>query len=95
MLGPDLFGAFEIGNGAADFQDSVMGPGSQTLLVHGALQEPFAVRGEFAELPDVAGSHLRVAISFGRLRRVETLELNFAGADHSLSNHGGVLRLTR
>ena len=40
----DILRRFEVGNGARDLQDSVVGTGGETEAVHGAFQHPFAIR---------------------------------------------------
>ena len=62
VLGLEIRRIFQIGDGAGDFQDAVVGAGAQALLGHGAFEQAFAVGGEFAEGADVAGRHLRVAV---------------------------------
>ena len=46
---------FDVGDGAGDFQDAVVGAGAESLLGHGALEEAFAVGRKIAEGADVAG----------------------------------------
>jgi len=48
-------GVFDIGAGAGDFQDAVVGAGAKSLLSDGAFEQAFAVGGEIAEGTNVAG----------------------------------------
>jgi hypothetical protein len=64
VFGLEVGGVFQVGHGAGDFQDPVVGAGAQALLSHGAFQQAFAVGGEFAVGADVAGGHLGVAVKF-------------------------------
>ena len=62
VFGFDGGGVFDVGDGAGDFEDAVVGAGAEALLGHGAFEQAFAVGGEFAEGADVARVHLRVAV---------------------------------
>src|SRR5256885_8535071 len=53
---------FEIANCTGDLENPVVGPGTKTLLRHGALEQALAIGGETAESADVPRAHLRVAI---------------------------------
>ena len=55
VFGFDVGGVFDIGDGAPDFQDAVVGAGAKSLLSHGAFEEAFAVGGEIAEGTNGAG----------------------------------------
>src|ERR1700722_10726041 len=46
VFGLDRVGAFEVGDGAGDFQDAVVGAGAEALLGHGAFEQAFAIGGE-------------------------------------------------
>src|SRR5260370_4709011 len=63
MFGFELRHAVEIGNRASDFQDAVMSSGAESLLGHGAFQQPLAIGGELAELPNRLRPHLCIAIN--------------------------------
>ena len=82
MFGFELRHAVEIGNRASDFQDAVMSSGAESLLGHGAFQQPLAIGGELAELPNRLRRHLGVAVEFfasGRKAR----QLDITRADHA------------
>ena len=55
VFGVEVRGVFDVGDGAGDFEDAVVGAGAESLLGHGAFEQAFAVGGEFAESADVAG----------------------------------------
>ena len=55
VFGLDLGSVFDVGDGAGDFEDAVVGTGTEALLGHGAFEQAFAVGGEVAESADVAG----------------------------------------
>ncbi len=61
-LGSICGAPFEIRHRPRHFQDAIMGARGQSLLAHRALQQPFAIRGEFAKCPNVPRAHLRVGI---------------------------------
>src|SRR5260370_27339505 len=61
VLGFDGRSFFDVGDGAGDFEDAVVGAGAESLLGHGALEQAFAVGGKFAEGADVAGGDLGAA----------------------------------
>jgi hypothetical protein len=86
------FGGFEVGDGAGDFQDAVVGAGAEALLGHGAFEQAFAIGGERAGDADVAGGHLGVAVQLF-FRRGEAFELFLAGANDAVANLGGGFRL--
>src|SRR6266403_5688775 len=71
--------SFEVGNCSSDFQDAVVGTGSESLLVHGAFQQAFAIRREFAESSDVARAHLCVRIDSVLGGRREPAQLHLPG----------------
>lgn len=54
----------EVGDGARDFEDAVMGAGTHSLLEHGALEKALGIRAEFAVGADLARGHLRVGVDF-------------------------------
>ena len=55
VFGRDLGSVFEVGDGAGDFEDAVVGAGAKGLLGHSAFKQTFAVGGKFAESANVAG----------------------------------------
>jgi hypothetical protein len=54
-------GGFEVGDGAGDLEDAVVGAGAEALLLHGALEEALGVGGQLAEGADLLGGHLGVS----------------------------------
>ncbi len=55
-----MFRAFQVGDGAGNFEDAVVGAGGEALLLHGAFEQAFGVGAEFAVGADLAGGHLGV-----------------------------------
>ena len=55
VFGLDGWRLFDIGDGAGDLEDAVVGAGAESLLSHGALEQAFAVGRKIAEGADVAG----------------------------------------
>ena len=51
----------EVGDGAGDLEDAVVGAGGEALLLHGALEQALGVGGELAEGADLLGGHLRIS----------------------------------
>lgn len=86
MLGGDGFGGGEVGHGAGNFQDAVVGAGTEVELGHGDADQVLGVVAELAMALDLARAHARVAIHF----RVgmETGALGFAGALDAFANGG-------
>src|SRR5581483_6999795 len=77
VFGQDRRGQLQIGNRARDFQDSIVGPGTQALLRDSSFQQALTVVGEFTKGANLAGGHLRVAVdSVG----VKPLQLYLAGS---------------
>ena len=76
MGGVDFFGAGEVGDGAGDFEDAVVGAGAQVEFGERHAEEAFAIGVERDEGLDVFGAHLRVAADFSF--RGETFVLDFA-----------------
>src|ERR1700686_330659 len=75
----------QVGYGSRDFEDTVMGAGTKSLLRHGAFQQALAVGGEFAELANQLRRHLRVAIKL-LLASGETFQLHVTRSNHALQN---------
>ena len=60
VLGRDGFAAGEVGDGAGDFQDSIVAARTEVQVVHRHAQEIFRVgaeRAEFADLPCFINTH--------------------------------------
>lgn len=60
----EVLGGFEVGDGAGDFEDAVVGAGGESLLEHGAFEEFFGVGRELAVSANLAGGHLGVGEDF-------------------------------
>ena len=60
----EVFCAFEVGDGAGDFEDAIVGARGETLLLHGTLEKALGIGAELAVGANLAGSHLRVGIDF-------------------------------
>lgn len=75
----EVAGAFEIGDGAGNFENAIVGTGCEPLLLHSALEQTFGIGTQFAVGADLARGHLRVGIDFfaGFL---ESLSLSIAGS---------------
>jgi len=56
----ETVGASEVRDGSSHFQDAVVGPGCESLLLHGALKQALGVRSELAVGADLPGGHLIV-----------------------------------
>src|SRR6202034_1123617 len=94
VLGLEVWSVFEVRDGTGYFQDAVVGPGAEPLLSHGALEEAFAVSGQFAEGADVARGHLGVAV-YLFARGSETCQLFLPGLHDAPADLGRVLGFTR
>ena len=64
MIGSDLLLGVEIGDGAGDFQDAVVGPGAEVQLGHRHLHHAFGVGVQLAVRFDLAVAHPRVGARF-------------------------------
>ena len=53
----------EVCDRPSDFQNAIVGTGAEALLCHGAFQQAFAFRGQFAVRADLASTHRGVAVS--------------------------------
>ena len=87
VLGEDRFGASEIGDGAGDFEDAVVGAGAEVQFRHGHFHHPFRGFFELAMALDELRGHAGVATRlpvFG-----EACALHFAGFFHALADRGG------
>lgn len=65
VVGVDVLDAGEVGNGAGDFQDAVVGAGAQVVLGHGVLEQGGGGIVHGAVGLEFAGSHAGVAGDFG------------------------------
>src|SRR4051794_39724904 len=85
MFGRNLRGAFEVGDRACDFQNAIVGAGTESLLSHGTLEQPLAVSGKLAIAADLLGPHLRVRVDT-LLVHSEAIELHLARAHNTLAD---------
>src|SRR5688572_15071244 len=73
VIGTDRLGRIEIGDGAADLQNLVVGTGREPERCHRLLQKLLRLGIERAVAPDVGGTHVRVlvdALSSAQSRRL-------------------------
>ena len=83
VSGFDFVGVFEIGDGAADFQDAIVGSRGETETGHGAFQHRLAFGVNATVTSNQTRRHGRVREdSFG----CKSLTLLFASFDHTLAN---------
>ena len=82
----DALGAFQVGDGAGNFQDAVVGTGGEAEPLHGGLQDGEAGGVGHGELMQQLGVHLGVAMD--ALVDGEPLRLHLTGGDDPLA-HGG------
>ena len=62
-------GAFQVGDGAGDFQDAVVGAGGKAQALDRGFEQLFAFGGDGAVFADQLGRHLRIGVEcFSRLR---------------------------
>ena len=83
-----MIGSVEVGYGASDFQDSVVGARGESLLLHGALEETFGVRAEFTVGADLASGHLGVGKHLVA-GFVETMALPVTSGEDACPDFGG------
>ena len=80
VIGGDAVGAFEVGDGAGDFQDAIVGAGAEVVFGHGGLEHGECRFVERAVGFQFARAHARVAGDAGSV--FEPLLLDVArGAD--------------
>src|SRR5262249_36773189 len=91
MLAFDLRAAVDVGDGAGDLENPVVGASAQALLLHGPLQHAFALRTQVAVGSNLARPHLRVRIN-ALAAGCKTIELNLARAQHPLADLRRALR---
>ena len=83
VSGFDFVGVFEIGDGAADFQDAIVGSRGETETGHGAFQHRLAFGVNATVATNQTARHRRVREdSLGG----ESLALPLARLDNALSN---------
>jgi len=101
VLDSNVFSGFEVGDGAGDFEDAVVGAGAEALLLHGFFEDALGVAGELAVEADLLGAHLGVGVdglgggtggAFGALAGDgEAGVLALAGGEDALADFGGAL----
>ena len=82
VSGTDIRRFFQIGDGAGNFQDAVIGPGGQPQLVDGRFQQGAGNIVDTAVFFDVTVAHAGVTENFGAR---QPLGLNLAGGGHPLA----------
>src|ERR1700678_4437046 len=87
MVAADVGGAGEIGNGAGDFEDAVVGAGAQIQIGHGEFQQLDGGLVQRAMSLDFLGPHAGVAGDGRFVGEAGLLEL--AGLDDAGANGGG------
>src|SRR5438876_4863844 len=83
VRGADGLGALEVGDGARDFQNAVVGAGAQTQAGHGVFEQAFALGRNIAIFADLSRAHLGVAVD---LFTLVALELAAPGRHHALAD---------
>ena len=89
MLGADVGLAVEVGDGAGELYDAVVGAGGKAETLHGHLEEAGAGIVEPAVLFEQGGGHLGIAMDAGI--GGEALALDGAGGDHARLDGGAGL----
>ncbi len=87
VVGEDVFGGGEVGDGAGDFEDAVVGSGAEVQLGHGHLHHAFGGFIEGAMALEELGGHAGVATDFGIFG--EAVTLDDARFFHALADGGG------
>ena len=80
-----VLSAFEVRNCASNFEDAVVSPRGEALLLHGPLQEPLGIGAELAMGANLARCHLRVGVDFFT-GLFEASPLVLAGGHHAVAN---------
>ena len=89
MVVEDVGGAFEVGDGAGDFEDAVVGAGRHVHALHGVAKFLQAGGVGFSVFVQQGRGHLCVAVDAGFV--LETELLQGAGSDDALANGGAGL----
>ena len=79
----DVFAAVEVGDGAGDFEDSVVGASRESEAVHGVFQDVAARLVQVAVFLDELRGHLRTGMD-GWIFRI-TFLLNFPSLDDTFA----------
>lgn len=80
-----VLGTFEVGNGAGNFEDAIVGAGGKALLLHGAFEQALGVGAEFAVDANLPRVHLGIRVDF-LASLVKALALAFAGGHDAGAN---------
>src|SRR5256885_16023989 len=86
MFGFEIFGPFEISNGAGNFQNAVVSAGGESELCDGILHDAFTLWAQHAVLANVARSHLGIRVD---VLVEETAKLRVASGDDTVPNRLG------
>ena len=89
VVGGDVFGIGEVGDGAGDLEDAIVSAGAEVQLGHGHLHHAFGGFVEGAMALEELGGHAGVAADLGILG--EALALDVARFFHALADGGGGL----
>jgi hypothetical protein len=84
MRGLNVLSRGEIGDGARDLEDAIVGSGAQIELFHGEVQEFFAFRVQFAMCFQQTMGHLGIGAAFRTSGEAFVLEL--ARREHALAD---------
>ena len=83
----DCFSGGEVGDGAGNLQDSVVGAGAEIQIRHRRAQDLFGIGFHAADLMKDLAAHICIAVGAGLF--FVALLLDFAGTDHPLTIDGG------
>ncbi len=86
VVGEDVFGFGEVGDGAGDFEDAVVGPGAEVELGHGHFHHAFGGFIEGAMALEELGGHTGVAANLAVFG--EAFALDGARFHHPLADGG-------
>ena len=84
MVALDVFGAGEVGDGAGDFEDAVVGAGGEVHLLHGLFEVDLGFGIERAVFADLFRAHRGVgvdAFAGGEAEALDVAGFGDAGAD--------------
>ena len=82
----NLRGSRQIGNGAAEFEDAMIGPRTKVHLLHGGAHEVFAGFIQLAKHLHFGRPHVTIDEDMGFVERRETGGLDLAGRFHPLAD---------
>ncbi len=84
VVGLNGFCGVEIGDGAGDFQDAVIGAGTKIQITHGGAEDLFGSGFHPANLMKGFAAHVGIAVGAGLV--LVALLLDFPGTDYTLAN---------